>query len=620
VAVIFLFHTVEITIDSNQQLATRLENTPKVASENTRHMIIKGMFPAPGQATSYQEIKARTPCSPASHIRDSFYDSASQIWQGEQYTGALWEADSSSWNCLLEMINGLSALSDLTFNCRNQFLSAILDALHNKHPSCRLHLNTFHLSGLHGWDAPHLSTQDLALVTSPCLYSISTKYCTMDSVPQPDYHKGAVLDLARGLAPGLKNVSLFSYHPGASLGTDRARPQWPGFGVEERQKRLTTPILNRLALDGSWDIKSWSKNIDISKLQVLELGPSCVTDLNFLRTEIKFTNLNKLVLELQHVQEFSVPLADYDDAVSEFLRSIPPLKALKIFGDISQKAFDAITERHGASLQKLHLMARPSFNNMDFSFRYFIFKEEHIEQISKSCTQVEELTIKIPRSQGDASEVAIYKAFAAMSKLHDLYLILDCSITFLSGEDADYDVDDPDYEARVPSESYFDDIDRQIIPLSMPNNSIGIRRGYIRETYINSALDESLACSIFHAISTGKSSGALPLNNLTVTTTGAFEFSHNSGWSHSFSDLSDYMNQFWLVQRNPRDDRHDQLVVRYLGGLRDTKMYSRGNPHQEEAMEIFKSIWSGTGGQDENYGSWEGSWRDDWHSFPLQHG
>jgi hypothetical protein len=61
---------------------------------------------------------------------------------------------------------------------------------------------------------------------------------------------------------------------------------------------------------------------------------------------------------------------------------------------------------------------------MDFSSRYFIFKEEQTELISKSCTQLEELTIKTSRGRGDASEVAIYRALGLMSRLQDLYLIL----------------------------------------------------------------------------------------------------------------------------------------------------------------------------------------------------
>jgi hypothetical protein len=58
------------------------------------------------------------------------------------------------------MINGLSTLADLTFNCWNQFLLTILDALHSNHPSCRIYLHTFRLSGLCGWDAPRLSLQN----------------------------------------------------------------------------------------------------------------------------------------------------------------------------------------------------------------------------------------------------------------------------------------------------------------------------------------------------------------------------------------------------------------------------------------------------------------------------
>jgi hypothetical protein len=168
-----------------------------------------------------------------------------------------------------------------------------------------------------------------------------------------------------------------------------------------------------------------------------------------------------------------VPLADYDNAVSELLRSRPPLNALQVFGDISQGTLNAVMERHGASLQNLHLAASPTFSDMDFSSRYFIFEEEQIKLICKSCTQLEELTIKIPRSRGDTSEVAIYRALGLMSRLQDLYLMLG-SKTFLSSDEQDYDVGDPDYEAKHPSESHAY-IDRQIRPMAMPKNTTGIR-------------------------------------------------------------------------------------------------------------------------------------------------
>jgi hypothetical protein len=78
------------------------------------------------------------------------------------------------------------------------------------------------------------------------------------------------------------------------------------------------------------------------------------------------------------------------------------------------------------------------------------------------------------------------------------------------------------------------------------------------------------------------------LEAMTVTATGAFVFGSRTGWSHSFTGLPNYMNTFWVVRRNPRDDNFDQLTPTYLGG---GVMYSLGNSHRAESVEIFKSNW-----------------------------
>jgi hypothetical protein len=208
--------------------------------------------PPPDESASYREVKASTPYFIASHMRDYFDDLANKTWRsgGPQYS----KADSSLRIPVLHLIDSLSVLNDLTFNFWNKFPPEILDAFRSKYPSCRVHIGTFQLSSLYGWDAPRLSPLDLALVTSPCINSISAGYCYINDAPQPEYHNELVMDLARGLAPGLKSVRLFHYAPAACLGTSRDRPKWRGFGVGERQDGPILPILNHLALEGCDDI------------------------------------------------------------------------------------------------------------------------------------------------------------------------------------------------------------------------------------------------------------------------------------------------------------------------------------------------------------------------------
>jgi hypothetical protein len=65
--------------------------------------------------------------------------------------------------------------------------------------------------------------------------------------------------------------------------------------------------------------EAWSNTVDLSKLQVLEIGPGRASDLRFAATKIKFECLKTLVLELKHISIRRELLADYENTVAEFL-------------------------------------------------------------------------------------------------------------------------------------------------------------------------------------------------------------------------------------------------------------------------------------------------------------
>ncbi len=79
-----------------------------------------------------------------------------------------------AWLPLAEFLGQLTDLKDLVYACTTQLPKCILEALHQHQPKCRLHVRTFSLRSLYEErDQPHdVDTDELALVKSPCLYSI----------------------------------------------------------------------------------------------------------------------------------------------------------------------------------------------------------------------------------------------------------------------------------------------------------------------------------------------------------------------------------------------------------------------------------------------------------------
>ena len=65
---------------------------------------------------------------------------------------------------------------------------------------------------------------------------------------------------------------------------------------------------------------------------------------------------------------------------------------------------------------------------MDEDIDTFVFRHREVEKIRQHCLMVEDLTLNpIPRSKGNAQEVAIYRTLGALPKLQRLFLTLDFS-------------------------------------------------------------------------------------------------------------------------------------------------------------------------------------------------
>jgi hypothetical protein len=148
-----------------------------------------------------------------------------------------------------------------------------------------------------------------------------------------------------------------------------------------------------------------------------------------------------------------------------------------------------------------------------------------------------------------------------------------------------------------------------------------IRRGYLRETLINCAVDETLARSIWETICQDKA--GKPLEPLKLYPDSSGIFGRSNIYKDSIHDVVDNLSRSWLIEKSVRDDE-DIIKVRELGrGAREardkleTAIYDRHYQGDRtgsalpahSAVHIFRHIWASKEGSKD--------WRQDWASFPL---
>lgn len=176
-----------------------------------------------------------------------------------------------AWAPVVSLIKTLPGLTTLEYDCRNQFPPLLLDAIQEH--KCKLHHMTFRLRSLLS-DTP--DPYEMALATSPCLYKAQVRCAWRDSNGDDDFNQEAMMELAAGLAPNLKELVVVELQPPISL-LNRRRPRgpWrglPGFVPGKRTESLTTlTFLGSVYL--SVDImQSWARHVDFDCLRHLELG------------------------------------------------------------------------------------------------------------------------------------------------------------------------------------------------------------------------------------------------------------------------------------------------------------------------------------------------------------
>lgn len=503
-----------------------------------------------------------------------------------------------AWAPVVSLVKMLTRLDTLVYNCPYQFPPSLLDALHEHQPQCRLHHLTFQMRSLLS-DVP--DPYEMALATSPCLHRVKVACAPWDSKGRVDFNGEAAMELAAGLSPNLKEVAMVHLCQKRTWINERPRAPWrglPGFVPGAGVGSLTSLSLKSQVEWSPDHLLCWSKHIDFGNLRQLALGGGSRHEsrvgmneeiMGWIAQNFSFPRVKALTLHFRRGGK-QAERPGYTENATALLRSFEPLEELSVAGPLEPEILDAILSRHGPTLRKLSLHSIERWYDVSGSRRLpMVFGKEQVLQIRDQCPALQELSMPIKRTRSDAAEAEIYKIFGTMGRLRYLFLILDCSEWRVT-RDSTYN---PPFEGEddEPTEELH-----------------WLKKGHLRGTFMNCAVDEALARSIWDTISRHKDGVQLQCLKLWTTSGGEFgKATVRSVYDH----VIDHLSRSWLIKRVVGDVIEVSEMCRRAREMDDEEMVEWFRSDRDSyVVRILRRIWPRKEGSRD--------WRDDWSSLPLQ--
>lgn len=495
------------------------------------------------------------------------------------------------WQSTARLVQLLTGLADIFWACSTHIPLCILQVLHDSLHCCRLHHYSFDCKAA---DGDVITAYYQAVATSPNLYAIGDLY--------EDEHHHA-LSLVRRLQPrGLKRIHYWSRSDVVELhqadhSISKAVPvelmQLDGPNSECFPRDMPFGVVNMLASGDLSALRTLKLNIGVS----LEVWP----------VSTSFPSLSTLALTCKPDQVFT---PEYGDAAINFMRSLPRLKALRV---TNWKRGFSFVPALSPGLQTLELSTVCISGGPPL-------RDDHILQLAELCPLLENLAIQIKRSRGDAAEVERYRALGRLSRLQHLRLTLDASPPAIIPPEREPEPVPGVYTLTLPGttpiEPWFDEQDCQLMKGGLRPH----REGHVRDVLINSAVDASLARSIFEVIDGAKPAASprgnvLRLERLAVCAADGRRFPEPGRMSPPWMALQGFfvaLDRRWVVERDVRDDARHVLHVRetYVDDRQYSMQSHRGRDKSLYWFGLWRRVWPV-----EHDGV---DWWDDWQSYPLQ--
>ncbi|KAM3508673.1 hypothetical protein MY10362_001037 [Beauveria mimosiformis] len=476
--------------------------------------------------------------------------------------------DEQPWQALVQLCKELPQLEDVVFASTDQFPRALLSELHENHPQSRLHMRYFGLRSLIHPEleqSPAIHPDDIALATSPCLYSVVavTSWYRYEQVV--DYNKEAIMAMAAGLAPRLTNVCIV----GATMQGSRTpmstipRPPWQGF----------PPSLVEAAR--AEELLEWSRRTNFSQLQSLtlrsEVHSSTMEQLVRIARQSPMTALSSLRISARSWSDQED--MDMRHAVAQLLETLPSLQSLTFHGPSEVTSLSTIISGQLATLRRLEILGTGEDRQEPGSSMLSLVS---VDQLVRQCPQLEELAVQMARAQGDARETAIYHCLGKMPRLKSLTLHLKIQRISPPGMNSGFVL------------MSFGDRWNMTVP-------------EVQHRYREAAIDSKLALSIFNMI--GR------MNNLR-----ALQLRPYGDYRGPFDGLGQWMcwlARRWMVKR----DSAGNVMARELDVEKRKKalgelQQERNRKEWQTCKKAWDTLWPPRSAQ----------WWDEWSSLPLKSG
>lgn len=519
-----------------------------------------------------------------------------------------------AWKPIAEFITKLPGLKHLIYNYFSQFPPCLLEALHKHRPGCQLHLYSFRMRS-----APVLDAYETKLITSPCLKSIRVA-CKIDRKRGTDFDLNHPGDYAMRhavvIAPALRRMHVDMYRGGGARRISleprekvtTVSPCAPDSG-DIRQRLHSLRLFSYAGVSTSRKLlERWMARVDFSELKALGIvGYTEPATMEFLGSDCQFPSLRSLLIRLTLYDcESEREKLDYGKSMKQLLGRLSPLLSLSLSHLMPGLNVEFIAKHHGVTLRRLAI-TDSKLNEYD------------LKCLAKFCPHLEYLKLSLPRSWGDASEVALYNALGSIPRLVEVELDLkspdrqlrrvDNPVSPDNGHMGEFDISDPSDGDQL------DEFHNQNCTLQSGfrgEQMEYIKNAYVRDIFMNCALDQNLACAIFRAISAGKPKDiGRPLRQMDIRMTGGRILScyPSIGTNNHITQSIMTVSKKWQVKRSIRDDRVSDLIAIDCDHENNSPGNMTRNYSTSNVEEVIRRLWPGIEDMSD--------WKNQWHSFPL---
>ncbi|THX03631.1 hypothetical protein D6D13_07586 [Aureobasidium pullulans] len=526
-------------------------------------------------------VTSALPCPPPSPTLEDCGDHPLETWKYcsiDDRTTQLVTRD-DEWQNLLSLIKSLPALRKLTWGRAETIPPCILRYIENTLHQCQIYLTNlvFHSLVQSSNALIRIDPQELELATSPCIYGVVMHCDHMDSPGWVNYSKQAVIDMVAGAAPNIQHVSLHF-----AVGCGGPSLDTPVLNVSAKAEKGALHSLELVERDLGQSLRLWSTKTDFKVLRSFKVHSYLrASDFRWLAENCQFLSLQTLVIRLAADDDGEEAVVEMEDAVVDFLSSLPPLRSVKLTGQYTQRVVDTVLDRCGRTLRQL-LLGSP------YDLTLGVFASVSVSHaIRDKCPLIEELALPMMRSQGSADEVAIYRSLGEITSVHKLRLCIYCSQPFLWVEDQSMSLD---YRLENGEEDLADQVCHAAMDL---------------------AIDDTLAASILQAIVTGRGSTPSSLESLDLRVDALKDL--GSFWSASdIIQMLQYIGRSWTCTRKfGGSSTHQYHIAEH-----DPK-----DKFRRRAMDIFDEELESLI-KEPMFRVWpegrSGGWEKVWHSFPLE--